>query len=193
MNIGVISCGPTNFGSVQNMVRHLGHNCEVITQPDMLRKSDKIILPGVGSFDAAMLELEKSLIKESLIECVIKLGVPILGICLGMHLFTNSSEEGQKSGLCWVDGKAVSFDDRLVSGDLRVPHIGWNIATVKRDNFLVPVSDEIKRFYFLHSYHVICNQPQDVVATTSYGYDFVSIFQKENIFGTQFNNEKSHK
>ena len=75
-------------------------------------------------------------------------GVPILGICLGMHLFTNSSEEGQKSGLCWVDGKAVSFDDRLVSGDLRVPHIGWNIATVKRDNFLVPVSDEIKRFYF---------------------------------------------
>lgn len=189
--ITVVDYSLGNLSSVANMIRHVGHRCRVTGDPDEIVRADKLLLPGVGAFDRGMESLVRSGISDALSEAVLRRGVPILGICLGMQLMALRSEEGKLPGLGWINGEVVRF--RL--GDdtgLKVPHMGWNSLSIKRPNPLVEVEAR-QRFYFVHSYHVVCFDESDVIATCEYGYEFVAVFGRGNIYGVQFHPEKSHR
>lgn len=181
-----------NIGSILNMLKKIGAPGMISSDPDVILKADKLILPGVGAFDQGMANLERLGLINVLNEKVKNSGTPILGICLGMQLMTKSSEEGKSAGLGWIDAKTVRFyhDPSL---RLKVPHMGWNSIIPKKESVLLADMYSDPRFYFVHSYHVVCNNQNDVLATTHYGYDFTSAFQHNNIIGVQFHPEKSHK
>jgi len=118
---------------------------------------------------------------------------PVLGICLGIQIFTRGSEEGSFPGLGWVDAETIRFRFNEPQRNLKIPHMGWNSVEIKKEDVLFNNMVQDPRFYFVHSFHIICKNPDNILTTTHYGYDFVSSLQKENIYGTQFHPEKSHK
>ncbi len=180
-----------NLNSVANMIRHVGSQCRITNDPDEVVRAEKLLLPGVGAFDRGMEALHESGIAEALSVAVLERRVPILGICLGMQLMTKRSEEGRLPGLGWLDADVVKF--RFPEGaGLKIPHMGWNTLSIRHDNPLIRPADR-QRFYFVHSYHVVCSNQSDVLATCGYGYDFVAAFAHNNIFGAQFHPEKSHR
>ena len=179
-----------NLNSIKNILKKIGVSALITSNHAEIRSASKLILPGVGAFDNGMKNLKDMGIIEALNEAVLIHRTPILGICLGMQLMTRSSEEGILPGLGWIDGKTVRFN-RHDYPDLRVPNIGWNVLDINRQNPLFQGIDGSSRFYFVHSYHVCCNDSNDVVATTPYGIKFTSAFAKENIIGVQFHPEKS--
>ncbi len=180
-----------NLNSVANMIRHIGGECRITDNPEEIARADRLLLPGVGAFDRGMEALHESGIAEALSTAVLERGVPILGICLGMQLMTKGSEEGQLPGLGWLDAEVVKF--RFPEGSLlKIPHMGWNTLSIRRENPLIR-REERQRFYFVHSYHVVCENKRDITATCDYGYDFVAAFAHNNIFGAQFHPEKSHR
>ena len=182
-----------NIGSIFNMIKKLGFNPYIASKPCDIINAEKLILPGVGSFDAGMKNLIELNMISVLNEKVQEKKTPIMGICLGMQLMTSSSEEGSMSGLKWVDANTKKFNFIDNFSSLKIPHMGWNNAVFKDGNLLNNSYNEIKRYYFVHSYHVICNNEDDIIAYTEYGYRFVSAFQRENVIGVQFHPEKSHK
>jgi len=189
--LAIINYGLGNLNSVVNMIHHVGGLCCVTGDPDEIANAEKLILPGVGAFDRGMEELEdRSLLKE-LRYAVLERKVPILGICLGMQLMTKRSEEGRRLGLGWLDAEVRKFSFPPGSG-LKIPHMGWNTLTIRRENPPIQ-TEERQRFYFVHSYHVVCADEADVTATCEYGYDFVAAFAHGNILGVQFHPEKSHR
>ncbi len=189
--IGIVDYGMGNIGSLANMVEHLGVETSIITNPEDFKKVDKLILPGVGSFDNGITRLRESNILDSLNYKVLIEKTPILCICLGMQLITNRSEEGKSPGLGWIDAECYrfSFEDKTI----KIPHMGWNTIQLVKDSTLMKLIPEFPRFYFVHSYYVKCNLGSDVLATTNYSSDFVSILNRDNIYATQFHPEKSHK
>lgn len=190
--IVIIDYGIGNINSILNMLIKIGTEAVVSSDRSVIEKADKLILPGVGAFDYGMSNLKSGGFIELLDSMVVRRKVPVLGICLGMQLMTGKSEEGSLPGLGWIDAETKKF--RFDGGiEKKVPHMGWNSVRISRKTDLFPETDEAYRFYFVHSYHVICNNDDDVLATTNYGYDFVSAFQAENIIGVQFHPEKSHK
>ena len=191
MNV-VIDCGLGNSGSVVNMIKKIGGDAVASANSRDLEKADKLILPGVGKFDYGMKQLQELNLKEPLNKIVFVQKKPILGICLGMQLFTKKSEEGILPGLGWINAETKRFDFSDGNHQKRIPHMGWNKIKLKKPTPLI-TSQENDRFYFVHSYHVVCADTDDIVATTDYGYEFVSMIQHENIFGAQFHPEKSHK
>lgn len=188
--IVIIDYGMGNLGSIVNMIKKLGYECTVSSNIDEILNAKKLILPGVGSFDQAIKNLEKLNLVNCINKQVLENKVPILGICLGMQLLTNGSEEGTVKGLSYVDAYASKFKKDL---NLRVPHMGWNILKVKKENIFFDENFFEQRFYFVHSFSVHCSNSKDILTTTNYGMEFVSSFQKENILGVQFHPEKSHK
>ena len=186
--IVIVDYGVGNLGSIQNMIKKLGYKSIISSSLDDIKMATKLILPGVGSFDIAMKNLNDLGMVEILNEKVLIQKTPILGICLGMQLLTNGSEEGKSNGLGYIDAYATKFDNT----NLVVPHMGWNVVNLKQDNDLFDNTKE-NRFYFVHSYSVSCNNEKDILTTTNYGKVFVSSFRKENIIGAQFHPEKSHK
>ena len=188
----IVDCGIGNLGSVVNMLKKIGVKAAVSSDPSVIAAADKLLLPGVGAFDAGMDALNKSGLIPLLNRKVLTEKTPILGICLGMQLLTRKSEEGALPGLGWVKGETVRFDFPG-RADLKVPHMGWNRVSVKQESPLFLQMPEDPRFYFVHSYHVVCEDPTDVAATTPYGLDFTSAVSKGNIHGVQFHPEKSHK
>ncbi len=191
--IGILDYGTGNVKSVMNMLRKIGAAASLVADPKGLKSVEKIILPGVGSFDAAMSELTDMGMVSVLDELVLDAKIPVLGICLGMQLFAKSSEEGKSKGLGWIDGYAKRFDFSDFEKPLKVPHMGWNFVSRQRDHFLLRDVPEPMRFYFVHSYHLVCSQEEDVLATTNYGYAFPSVLAYNNVYGVQFHPEKSHK
>jgi glutamine amidotransferase len=189
--IGIIDYGMGNIGSLSNMVERLGGLSTIITGPGEFKNIDKLILPGVGSFDNGIKHLKDSKIWEPLNNKVLIEKTPILCICLGMQLITKGSTEGKLPGLGWIDGECFkfSFDDPA----LKVPHMGWNSVQYSKESVLKSFIPENPRFYFVHSFYVKCNQQSEILATTHYNLDFVSMIEKGNIFATQFHPEKSHK
>lgn len=191
--IGIIDYGVANLGSIQNMLQKLGTASRLISSPAELSSIDKIILPGVGSFDYGMAALTEKGWTQSLKEKVQNDKVPILGICLGMQLLCKGSEEGAAAeGLGFIDGYCVRFkadDERK----LRIPHMGWNEITYRGDNALIKNFNTQARFYFVHSYHMVCADPADVLATAVHGDVFTAIVHRGNVWGTQFHPEKSHR
>lgn len=188
--ITIIDYGIGNLNSVANMIRHVGGRCRVARDPEEIGSAEKLILPGVGAFDSGMEALHARGILDALSAAVLRREVPVLGICLGMQLMTKKSGEGKLPGLGWLDAEVRKFS--FGPNGLKVPHMGWNTVTVPRANPLIR-SEEEQRFYFVHSYHVVCNDEKDVAATCRYGYDFVAAFAHRNIFGVQFHPEKSHR
>jgi len=190
--ITIINYGMGNLGSVQNMFKRIGVSSEISGDPDVIARSTKLLLPGVGAFDAAMQKIADSGLRAVLDKKVLEEKVPTLGICLGMQLLTNSSEEGVLPGLGWIPARTVKF--RFPSDSkLKIPHMGWNYVFSKKESPLTSDLPEEPRFYFVHSYYVQCDNEQDVLTTTPYGTDFDSIVQKDNVYGAQFHPEKSHK
>lgn len=180
-----------NPGSILNMIKRFGQDAVITSDDVAIERASKLILPGVGSFDKGMENLERLRLVPLLHKKVVEQKTPILGICLGMQLFTRRSEEGHRSGLGWVDADTKRF--RLNDPHLKIPHMGWNrVKLHKRSRVMDELPDQA-RFYFVHSYHVVCDKEDDVLLTTKYEYDFVSAFQRENIVATQFHPEKSHK
>lgn len=175
------------------MVHKIGGDYEILNSPSQLKFSNFIILPGVGAFDNAMLSLKKDGWIDSLKKYVLIDEKPILGLCLGMHLMTRGSQEGKEQGLNFIAADTIKFNLDKLSEKKRIPNMGWNTISIKKNSFLFNNSNQLTRFYFAHSYHVICDNPSDILTTTFYGYDFISSFQKKNIIGVQFHPEKSHK
>jgi len=191
--ITIIDYGMGNLGSIRNMLQRLGVRSIVTSDPDQVGEAEKIILPGVGSFDHAMQNLENLNLTGILNEKAQKLKTPVLGICLGMQLMTKDSREGSLPGLGWVDASTRKFDFSSFDPAFKIPHMGWNTLKIKRNITLLADLPLDPRFYFTHSYHVVCNSPLDAVATSNYGYDFVSALQHDNICAVQFHPEKSHQ
>jgi glutamine amidotransferase len=178
-----------NLGSVLNMLNYLGIKAEITSDLEKIGNATKIILSGVGSFDTAMENLEKMGLTNILNSKVRVDNIPVLGICLGMQIMTNRSEEGYKPGLGWIDAETVKFKGE----NLRIPHMMWNHARIKHESKLFKDFDEKAKFYFAHSYYLETNDPDPGIATTFYGKEFVSVIEKGNILGVQFHPEKSHK
>lgn len=189
--ITIVDYGMGNLGSMLNMFRRLGVKGCVASDPDRLRQAQRLVLPGVGAFDAAMRRIDSVPgLREVLDYKALVEQVPILGVCLGMQLLTRSSEEGVLSGLAWVPGAAHRFPKQ---NGLKVPHMGWNHARPNRPSRLTNGIDAESRYYFVHSYYVQVDDPEHSLMRTHYGLDFDSAIGRANIFGVQFHPEKSHR
>lgn len=188
--IMVIDYGMGNLGSIGNMLKKVGAQFHIINSPDDLHDASKIILPGVGSFDSGISNLIEKGFIGIIKEKVNNEHTPILGICLGMQLLTNGSEEGKLNGFGFIDAFAYKFKDTY---HLKIPHMGWNTVSLKKKSVLINKEITQYRFYFVHSYAIQCKNTENILATTEYGCEFVSMFEHNNIFGVQFHPEKSHK
>lgn len=191
--IFIVDFGMGNLGSVLSMVKKAGARAAISSDPAELSKAEKLILPGVGAFDSGMCKLLEMGLIDVLNNKVLKEKKLILGICLGAQILTRRSEEGTLPGLGWIDAETVRF--RIPSGNnlLKIPHMGWNEIAIKRKNSLLCGFGDQPRFYFVHSYYLKCNNSEDVIATSTYGIEFAAAVNKDNIWGTQFHPEKSHK
>ena len=188
----IIDSGVANVGSVANMLHRIGIQARVSKDLDEIAQAERLILPGVGSFDGAVSSWKGWGLVDALNKAVLERGAPCLGICLGMQVMARSSEEGTLPGLGWFDAKVVSFSQDQVP-PLRVPHMGWNVVSPVREHAIFAELSDEARFYFVHSYHIVCDRVQDVLALCDYGTEFACSIQRENIVGVQFHPEKSHR
>jgi imidazole glycerol-phosphate synthase subunit HisH len=185
--IAIIDYGAGNLRSVRNALTHLGANVVTASTPDQMIDTEKIVLPGVGAFGKGMEALRESGFEQPIIDAA-QAGVPLLGICLGMqYLFDSSDEMGQHRGLGLLPGRVKRFPDN----ELKVPHMGWNQLHIRQENPLLNGIKDKAYTYFVHSYYVEADNPDDVLATTDYGIDYASIVGRGNIFGIQSHPEKS--
>lgn len=193
MKVTIIDYGVSNLGSIQNMLKKLGAQSEIATDVSAIERATKIILPGVGAFDAGMTQLNQSGLRPALDVAVLQKRVPVIGICLGMQLMTEGSEEGSLPGLGWVPGKTIRFVPSPME-TMKIPHMGWSIVRKAKHSPALDLLDDESRFYFVHSYHVDCKDRTDVLLTAQYGSVlFDAAFERENILGFQFHPEKSHR
>jgi glutamine amidotransferase len=189
-DIVIVDYGMGNIGSMQNMFRRLGMHVDVSNEPRRIEQATKLILPGVGAFDAAMSRIAELGIGPQLKRRALRDKVPLLGVCLGMQLLVDGSEEGKLAGLGLIPGKAVRFPP---ADGLKIPHMGWNeVLHVNACPLTANLGDDA-RFYFVHSYHVAVDNREHAVLNATYGLTFDAAIQRDNIFGAQFHPEKSHK
>lgn len=190
--ITIVDYGMGNLSSILNMFKRIGADAEITGDEEKINRASKILLPGVGAFDAAMDRIESKNLYDLLSRKALHDKVPVLGICLGMQLLSKDSEEGSKKGFGWIDANTRKFRFNK-EAKLKIPHMGWNEVSAKRESGLTANFEDDARFYFVHSYHVVANNQADVVMTSFYGYEFVAVIQRDNIFGAQFHPEKSHR
>lgn len=190
--IVIIDYGMGNLGSIGNMCKRIGIDSLVTSDPEVIAVADKLILPGVGAFDQGMTNLEKRGLLPVLAKRVLDQGCPLLGICLGMQLLGESSEEGHKRGLGWIHAATKRFRFDVHNKRLKIPHMGWNEIHPQRPDPIFAGFESPIRFYFVHSFHVEC-PANNVLATTVHGYSFISMLKQGNIYGAQFHPEKSHR
>jgi glutamine amidotransferase len=190
--ITIIDYGSGNISAIANIYERLNIHYKIATAPNELRGADKLFLPGVGAFDETMLLLINKGFKEVMDEEVLKNKVPIFGICVGMQVLGNSSDEGKLPGLGYINGVVRKFNESLIIGKPKLPHMGWNTIQEKNKTSILSGIDLEIGFYFLHSYYFDCVNISDVVATTNYGQEFASVVCNSNVYGVQFHPEKSH-
>ena len=189
--VTIIDYGMGNLRSVQKIFERLNVNAMITDKHSEIQKAKKLLLPGVGHFGNGMKKLKEKGFVELLSEKVVNDNTPIMGICLGMQLMTNHSEESDENGLGWIDATTKKFS--FEKGQLKIPHMGWNTLLTSKESLLGNgiIPDDL--FYFVHSYYVSCNDTEDILFKSEYGNQFVSGFQKNHIIGVQFHPEKSHR
>ena len=188
----IVDYGMGNLGSVFNMFKKIGAQSKISSDLDEISKAQKLLLPGVGAFDTAMSKINEKGLLPVLNQKALNEKIPVLGICLGMQLLTNSSEEGKLKGLGWIPASAKKIQSQT-DQKLRVPHMGWNIATISNPSLITKNLPVPSKFYFVHSYSVHVENQNHSMLKTNYGDEFDSGIQNDNIFGVQFHPEKSHK
>lgn len=188
MTVSIVDYGLGNLGSVVNMFKRAGTSAKTVSTPEEIQSSKRVLLPGVGAFDEGMIRLHNLDLVAPLREFAAS-GRPLLGICLGMQLLFDGSEEGEAAGIGLVPGYSARFAE---NGGLRVPHMGWNTIEPTRADSLIDGIPDGSRFYFVHSYHVVPQRAEDRLAVTEYGRAFASMIRAGNIMGAQYHPEKSH-
>jgi len=191
--IGIIDYGSGNVKAIANIYKRLNMEYFVTNEPNALEKASHLVLPGVGAFDQTMNLLNESGLREKLDELVLEKKVPIIGICVGMQIMAQSSEEGKEMGLGWIQGNVRRINEVQLERKPKLPHMGWNNVTITRDNGILANTNLNKGFYFLHSYFVKPEHGEDVLATVNYGSELTCVVKKNNIVGIQFHPEKSHQ
>ena len=191
--ITLVNYGLGNILAFSNIYRRLNIPVRVASTPKELEFAEKIVLPGVGAFDWAMTRLIESGMRQCLDDLVLRQRRPVLGICVGMQIMAQRSDEGALAGLGWIDAEVKKFDVNSFKQDTRLPHMGWNDAMPRTPGGLFEKMDDVPRFYFLHSYYFLPKQEADVLARTDYNGLFTSAVQSCNVFGVQFHPEKSHQ
>lgn len=191
--ITLIDYGVGNIFAFQNVYKRLDIPTKIAKTHEDLSDAKKLILPGVGSFDYAMGQLNASGMREKLDELVLKKKVPVIGICVGMQMMGNRSDEGKLEGLKWIDSEILKFDENLIQQRTKLPHMGWNdVAPINNHPLFIGLEKEAI-FYFLHSFYFKCKNETESIAVSNYGISFSSAVHRENIYGIQFHPEKSHQ
>lgn len=188
--IVVVDYGVGNIASVLNMLKRVGAKAKASNSREDIEQADKLILPGVGAFDAGMQTLRKSGLIEVLNEQVQGKKKPVMGVCLGSQMLGNGSEEGSEPGLGWIDMDIVRFEKRE---GRKVPHMGWNEVTPQLHHPILTGLNHLSRFYFVHSYYMLPRHAENTLLTANYGQQFTAAVVRDNILGFQFHPEKSHK
>ena len=189
--IGIIKYGLGNVTAFANIYKKLDVPHKILRNKEDFQKISKLILPGVGAFDHAMDLFTKSSMREITEEMVLNKKIPVLGVCVGMQMMSESSEEGALKGLGWIKGKVVKFKTEDLEGGSPMPHMGWNqIYSNSKDKLIEELNNE--KFYFLHSYYLKPKDKNVILSTTNYGLSFCSAVKNENIYGMQCHPEKSH-
>jgi glutamine amidotransferase len=190
--ITIIDYRTGNLGSIQNILKRIGEDSVITSDKEEIGRATKLILPGVGAFDTGMRNLLELDLVDILNKKVKVEKIPVLGICLGMQLMSNGSEEGELHGLGWIDAETIRFrfEDTI---EYKIPHMGWNFIRQHKESRLFENMFSDARFYFVHSYYFRANIEKDVLLSTTYEIEFTSAIEKENILGVQFHPEKSHK
>lgn len=191
--IRIVDYGLGNIQAFLTMYKRLGVEADRARTAADLADAERLILPGVGAFDHAIALLNASGMRDDLEDLVLGKCVPVLGVCVGMQMLAAGSDEGRLPGLGWIAGRVRAFASHPRSAELPLPHMGWNDVHHDRQNPLFAGSEELPRFYFLHSYYFDCEQRQHVAATASYGFEFDCVVSAGNIHGVQCHPEKSHR
>jgi len=191
--ISIIDYGSGNIQAIYTVFKNLNIPVKIASNRNDLKNIDKIILPGVGAFDYAMEKLEKSGMLDSLTSLVLNEKKHVLGICVGMQMLALSSKEGKRTGLGWLNADVKKFLPSYNSAKISIPHMGWNNIKLQLENAIFQGIDSNAYFYFLHSFYYNSHDENNILAITSYGKDFVSVVNQDNIYGVQFHPEKSHQ
>ena len=191
--ITLIDYGVGNIFAFQNVYKRLNIPTKIAKRKEDLANAKKLILPGVGSFDYAMAQLNASGMREKLDELVLEKKVPVIGICVGMQMMGNRSDEGKLEGLKWIDSEILKFDESLIQQRTKLPHMGWNDVDPINNHPLFIGLEKEAIFYFLHSFYFKCKNETESIAVSNYGISFSSAVHRENIYGIQFHPEKSHQ
>jgi glutamine amidotransferase len=191
--ITVVDYGVGNLASIRNMFKKAGADVLISSDSGEILAADKLILPGVGAFDTCVEKLRGSGLLDAISKRVLADKIPVLGVCVGLQLLTAGSEEGNLPGLGWIGGSVVKFKQALLPPELKIPHMGWTDVEVSKPSKLFENMHEDPRFYFVHSYHLQIDNPEDALVEATYGYKFVAGVERGNIMGVQFHPEKSHK
>jgi glutamine amidotransferase len=190
--ITIVDYGVGNLASIKNMLKKVGVDALISSDAKDVGTAEKLILPGVGAFDTCAQKLKGSGLQDVLNTRAHQDKIPVLGICVGMQLLAEGSEEGKLPGLGWIKGRIVKFKKEQMPAELKIPHMGWSELTLNKPSRLFEGIDE-PRYYFVHSYHMQPDHPEDAVVSASYGYSFTAGVEHNNILGVQFHPEKSHK
>ena len=190
--ITIIDYGVGNVFAFQNVFNRLNIPSKIAKSVDDLISVSKLILPGVGHFDYAMSQLNKSGMRDRLDELVLIEKIPVIGICVGMQMMAHKSDEGTLDGLCWIDGCVKKFDEATINHHTKLPHMGWNDVIPIKNHPLYKGLEQEAIFYFLHSFYFKCSNQKNSISKTDYGINFSSSVQHDNIYGIQFHPEKSH-
>lgn len=190
--ITIVNYGLGNISAFVNMYKRMNISTHVAKEARDLQGASHVIIPGVGAFDHAMKLLQQSGMREPLEKMVLENGVPVLGVCVGMQILAESSDEGIEKGLGWIRGRVRHFGSQAAASKLPLPHMGWNDVQCVKDTPLFKNFRKESRAYFLHSYYFECEDPSNAIAIADYGLQFACAVERQKIYGVQFHPEKSH-